>query len=119
VVLRGAEYVLHAERAAGAPEAAYVAECLQCRAESGLVDYDPKPVAVWSIEHTRHYGLAHSQFLVTTQRHWRVGPLPPPSPPAPAPCPRAHARARTPLAEPLIPITLIVAVMVLLCVGFT
>jgi hypothetical protein len=77
VILRGAELALHAERAPGAPEATYVAECLLCRAESGLIDYDPKPVAVWSMEHARYHGPDHGQFLLTTQSHWRVGPLPP------------------------------------------
>lgn len=75
VILKGAEWVLSAERAEGAPDAIYGAECMTCEAESGLVDDDPKPVEVWALEHTRQHGLAHSQFLVTTQKHWRVDPL--------------------------------------------
>lgn len=86
IALCGAQYALHAERAPGAPEATYFGECLTCRAESGLIAYDPKPVSVWCIEHTRYFGLDHGQFLVTTQRHWRVGPLPPrPATPPPEP----------------------------------
>jgi hypothetical protein len=117
VILRGAELALHAERAPGAPEATYVAECLLCRAESGLADYGRKPVAVWSIEHTRHHGPDHGQFLLTTQTHWRVGPLPsPPVPVATARTPRHHAanrRART-LAESLPLIALLVGTVLLL-----
>jgi hypothetical protein len=95
IILRGAELALTAERAPGAAEALYVAECLLCRAESGLAAYDPKPVAVWSIEHTRHHDLNHCQFLVTTRQHWRVDPLLASAPePARPPTPRTHARPR-------------------------
>jgi hypothetical protein len=72
VILKGSDLMLSAERAEGAPEAIYGAECLMCEAESGLVDNDPKPVEVWALEHARRFGLSHGQFLVTTQKHWRV-----------------------------------------------
>jgi hypothetical protein len=75
VILKGAYLALSAERAEGAPEAMYGVECLMCEAKSGLVDNDPKPVEVWALEHARTNGLSHGQFLVTTQRHWRVDPL--------------------------------------------
>jgi hypothetical protein len=102
VILKGTDLVLSAERAEGAPEAIYGVECLMCTAESGLVDNDPKPVEVWALEHTRHQGLAHGQFLVTTQKHWRVDPLhrvPAPGPVVPDAQqrphrPGAHARPR-------------------------
>jgi hypothetical protein len=68
-ILKGSAWVLSAERAAGAPGAMYGVECLTCRAESGWVDNDPKPVEVWTIEHTRQHGPGHGQFLVTTQKH--------------------------------------------------
>jgi hypothetical protein len=100
VILRGAEFALHAERAPGAAEAAYVVECLWCRAESGLVDYDVRPAAVWSIEHARRHGPDHGQFVVTSQQHWRVGRLPRPAP-APEPVrngPREARRSRLPLS---------------------
>lgn len=76
VILKGRDVMLCAERAKGAPEASYGAQCLVCEAGSGRVDNNPKPVAVWALEHARHNGLAHGQFLVTTQKHWRVDPLP-------------------------------------------
>jgi hypothetical protein len=76
-VLRGAELALTAERAEGAPEAIYLVECLTCPADSGRVDDDPKPVAVWALEHARRFGPDHGQFLVTTQKHWRVDPVRP------------------------------------------
>jgi hypothetical protein len=72
VILKGSDLMLSAERAAGAPEAMYAAECMTCPAESAWVDNDPRPVEVWALEHARHSGLTHSQFLVTTQKHWRV-----------------------------------------------
>jgi hypothetical protein len=71
-ILKGAEWVLQAERAEGAPEAIYSVACLTCTAESGRFDNDPKPVSVWAINHTRQLGAAHCQFIVTTEKHWRV-----------------------------------------------
>jgi hypothetical protein len=118
IIRTSASWVLCAERAPGAPEATYVAECLHCRAGSGLIDYDPKPVEVWSIEHTRRHGLDHGQFVLTTRRHWRVGPHPPREPPpvpARAPdAPRSHARPRVwLLAEPLILFALLIGSVLL------
>jgi hypothetical protein len=94
VILRGADLALTAERAPGAPVATYVSRCLLCRAESGLVDYDLKPVAVWSIEHARYHGRDHGQFLVTSQQHWRVGPEPVAVAVSTARPPASHARPR-------------------------
>jgi hypothetical protein len=121
VILRGAGLALHAERARGAAEAAYVAECLWCRAESGLVDYDVRPVAVWSIEHARRHGQDHGQFVVTTRQHWRVGRIPiPTATPTPAPepvhsGPRPHARPREARQLPIVLAALAVAVLSGLC----
>ncbi|MGP4110450.1 DUF7848 domain-containing protein [Streptomyces sp. 4N509B] len=109
VVLRGAEFALCAERRLDAPAATYVATCLLCRAASGVGEYDRKPAAVWSIEHTRRNGLAHSQFELTTRRHWRVDPVAGPAPPVraeipvrahvPEPTARRHRRARPAVAS--------------------
>lgn len=80
VILRGAELVLTADREWEAPRATYVAECLACGAESGLVDYELNSTAVWAIEHAREWGAEHGQFLVTTRNHWfvrRHRPAPP------------------------------------------
>lgn len=123
-VLRGARLVLHAERPPGAPEATYEAACLLCRHGSGPAHSERKPVAVWAMEHTRRHGLPHSQFLVTTQSHWRVDPLPssphkPAPAPRPRPRPRSHARPRTwAVAEPLALVALLlVSASVLFGVG--
>jgi hypothetical protein len=86
--------MLSAERAEGAPEAIYGAECLICEAQSGLADNDPKPVEVWALEHARHKGLSHGQFLVTTQKHWRVDSLR--GVPRAAPAPSGDAGAPAP-----------------------
>ncbi|AQW48008.1 hypothetical protein SHXM_01471 [Streptomyces hygroscopicus] len=74
-ILRGSDLVLSAERAQGAPDGIYLAECMTCPATSGRVDNDPGPVARWAILHTEQQGLNHGQFLVTIERHWRVDPL--------------------------------------------
>jgi ferric-dicitrate binding protein FerR (iron transport regulator) len=92
-ILKGSEWVLSAERAPGAPEAIYGAECMTCEAASAWVDNDPKPIGVWAIEHTRH-DPEHRQFLVTTQRHWRVDPVRPAPVPRPRTTPPARAHAR-------------------------
>jgi hypothetical protein len=96
VILKGAEWVLSAERAAQAPAALYVAQCLVCQAESAVVDNDPKPAGVWAIEHARRTGRDHCQFRVTTEKHWRVDPTPPAAGTTVTtpPRPRSHARPR-------------------------
>ncbi|MGW7615903.1 DUF7848 domain-containing protein [Streptomyces antimycoticus] len=71
-ILRGS--VLTAERAQGAPDGIYLAECMACPATSGRVDSNPDPVARWAILHTQQQGLNHGQFLVIVERHWRVDP---------------------------------------------
>ncbi|MGP3966776.1 DUF7848 domain-containing protein [Streptomyces sp. 6N223] len=53
-ILRGNDLVLTAERAQGAPDGIYLAECTTCPATSGRVDSDPDPVARWAILHTRN-----------------------------------------------------------------
>jgi hypothetical protein len=108
-ILKGSRLVLHAERAKGAPDGIYSAACMTCPEESGRVDSDPGPVAQWVMLHTEQHGPEHSQFLVTTDRHWRVDPVRPPgsmpaeghseqtlrlAPVDPAPQVRAHARRR-------------------------
>jgi hypothetical protein len=98
VILRGAEFVIWGEYARGAQSSTYVAECLACRAESGLVGYEQRAAAVWAMEHARELGLDHSQFLVTTRHHWRAQPHEQPHhvQAAPPPCGRAaHARPPT------------------------
>ncbi|WP_059008207.1 DUF7848 domain-containing protein [Streptomyces specialis] len=77
VVIKGAEWVLSAERAQGAPDGIYEARCLWCGAESPMVDDDSRPVGMWALDHTRRLGLEHGQFVVTSQRHWRVDPVVP------------------------------------------
>ncbi|WP_456112187.1 DUF7848 domain-containing protein [Streptomyces specialis] len=96
-VIRGAEWVVSAERAECAPDGLYGARCLRCGAGSPLSDNDPKPVGMWALDHTRWLGLEHSQFVVTSQRHWRVDPALPVARvkrPDQARSPRAHARPR-------------------------
>jgi hypothetical protein len=94
-ILKGAYWVLHAERSAGAPEAMYGAECMRCDAASGWVDNDVKPVGMWALTHTQQLGLDHSQFIVTTQTHWRVDSRLRDDPPPPRPRPpRSPARPR-------------------------
>ncbi|WP_326597114.1 DUF7848 domain-containing protein [Streptomyces sp. NBC_01803] len=96
-VIRGAEWVLSAERAEGAPDGIYGAECLWCGEASPLVDNDQKPVGMWALDHALRLGLDHGQFLVTSQRHWRVDPVVPAGDagrPAGERPPRAHARPR-------------------------
>ncbi len=44
-ILRGADLVLSAERAQGAPDGMYFAECMTYPATSRRVDSDPGPVA--------------------------------------------------------------------------
>lgn len=73
-IRRTAAWVLADERAPDAPGTGYRAACLACSAESAWVADDPAPVELWVLDHTTHHGLAHSQFVVTTQRHWRVIP---------------------------------------------
>lgn len=89
-ILRGNDLVLTAERAQGAPDGIYLAECMTCSAASGRVDSDPDPVARWAILHTQQHGPNHSQFLVTVERHWRVEP---------AHTPAGHSTAATPPAR--------------------
>jgi hypothetical protein len=96
-ILQGAGLVLRAERAEGAPDGIYLAECLACPETSGRVDSEPNPVACWAILHTERHGLAHSQFLVTTERHWRVDPR------VPGDAPAAHSSGRTRTAGPVRP----------------
>jgi hypothetical protein len=124
VILKGAEWVLTSERPAQAPDALYVAQCLACRAESDLADNDPKPAGVWAIEHTRSAGRDHCRFRVTTEKHWRVDPVPPAAGTAVTtpPRPRTHARPRTrrlhrALAHtgPLVLAALVVAVVFIGC----
>lgn len=74
-ILRGANLVLSAERAQGAPDGIYHAECMMCPATSGRVDSDINPVARWAILHTEQQGAHHGQFLVSVERHWRVDPM--------------------------------------------
>jgi hypothetical protein len=74
VLLKGAELMLCAERAVDAPDAAYRAECLTCRAESALFEDDPRPVQMWALDHAEQRGLTHNQFSVTAQNYWRVDP---------------------------------------------
>ncbi|WP_431044281.1 hypothetical protein ACQUSR_21840 [Streptomyces sp. P1-3] len=74
-IIKGAEWVLSPESGEGAPQAIYGVECMTCAQSSGLVDDDPRPVEVWTINHTRAEP-THRQFLVTTQKHWRVDPNP-------------------------------------------
>ncbi|MBP8539469.1 hypothetical protein GWI24_41760, partial [Streptomyces sp. MK37H] len=74
-ILRGSGLVLTAERAQGAPDGIYLAECMACPATSGRVDSNPDPVARWAILHTQQQGLSHGQFLVTVERYWRVDPV--------------------------------------------
>ncbi|MBP8537296.1 hypothetical protein [Streptomyces sp. MK37H] len=74
-ILKGSDLVLSAERAQGAPDGIYLAECMTCPAASGRVDSDRGPVARWAILHTQQHGLNHGQFLVTVERHWRVDPI--------------------------------------------
>ncbi|MEU5104373.1 MULTISPECIES: hypothetical protein [unclassified Streptomyces] len=74
-ILKGSDLVLSAERAQGAPDGIYLAECMTCPATSGRVDSDPGPVARWAILHAQQQGLNHGQFLVTVERHWRVDPV--------------------------------------------
>ncbi|WP_442811931.1 DUF7848 domain-containing protein [Streptomyces sp. NBC_01803] len=96
-VIRGAEWVLSAERAEGAPDGIYGAECLWCGEASPLVDDDSKPVGMWALDHALRLGLDHGQFLVTSQRHWRVDPVVPAGGagrPVRERLPRAHARPR-------------------------
>jgi hypothetical protein len=109
VILKGAEWMLSSERAAQAPDALYVAQCLVCRAESGLVDNDPKQAGVWAIEHARRSGREHCQFRVTSEKHWRVDPVAAavgnrPQPPVRPPLPRGRWRLRRAvgLAGPLV-----------------
>jgi hypothetical protein len=94
IILRGAEWVLTSERPQAAPDALYVVQCLICRAESGLVDNDPKRAGVWAMEHARRTGREHCQFRVTSQKHWRVDPVPPAVVPTPMPTPRPRAHVR-------------------------
>ncbi|MFE2183387.1 hypothetical protein [Streptomyces sp. NPDC059455] len=74
-ILKGSDLVLSSERAQGAPDGIYLAECMTCPATSGRVDSDPGPAARWAILHAQQRGLAHGQFLVTVERHWRVDPI--------------------------------------------
>jgi hypothetical protein len=98
VILSGAELVISSERARDAPGSACVARCLACRAESGLVGYEERVVAVWAMEHARQRGVEHSQFVVTTRQHWRAhphrsaAPVPAPQTPPPPGGRAAHAR---------------------------
>ncbi|RMI42863.1 DUF7848 domain-containing protein [Streptomyces triticirhizae] len=74
-IVRGADWVLVAERGPGVPDGIYGAECMSCEARSPLFDDDELPVAVWSIQHTAEYP-EHTLFLARTERHWRVVPRP-------------------------------------------
>ncbi|WP_431042511.1 hypothetical protein ACQUSR_11695 [Streptomyces sp. P1-3] len=67
-IIKGAEWILSAEMGEGAPHGIYGVECMACAESSGLVDDDPRPVQVWTINHTRSHP-THRQFLVTAQRH--------------------------------------------------
>lgn len=96
VIIRGAEWVLSAERARGAPDARYGVACMLCEAASEWADNDPKPVGMWALHHTQQHP-AHRQFLATSQRHWRVdrvASVPAPPPPPATERPPRHARAR-------------------------
>ncbi|MFI0728611.1 hypothetical protein ACH4S9_06255 [Streptomyces sp. NPDC021225] len=64
--------MLSAERAQGALDGIYRAECMTCPATSGRVDSDPGLVARWAILRTQQQEPNHGQFLVTVERHWRA-----------------------------------------------
>jgi hypothetical protein len=102
VILRGAELMLCAERAEDAPDAAYCAECLTCRAQSAWFEDDPKPVQVWALDHTERQGMTHNQFSVTALNHWRVDPRHAPVGAAPWP-PLNHSPTRAAPAAPETP----------------
>ncbi|WKX70999.1 hypothetical protein [Streptomyces sp. XD-27] len=104
-VTKGADWMLCAETAEGAPEGIFGAQCLRCGDECWWDD-DRRPVDAWMIDHTRT-DPAHHQFRFTAERFCRVGPVPPPrhgatQVVATAPTSRlpagvaAHARPRTP-----------------------
>lgn len=87
-IIKGAEWVLSAERAEGAPDAMYRVECMTCESASRWTDNDPRPVGMWALLHTQTWP-DHRQFLATTQDHWRVDRVPqraesPPGPATPA-----------------------------------
>ncbi|WKX72115.1 hypothetical protein [Streptomyces sp. XD-27] len=98
-IIKGAEWMMSPETAEGAPQGIYGAQCLACAEESGLVDDDSRPVGVWAIAHTRDHP-THQQFLVRTERHWRVDPTPAVQAGGPAvaceaaPGARVHAKPR-------------------------
>ncbi|WP_431043745.1 hypothetical protein ACQUSR_18895 [Streptomyces sp. P1-3] len=75
-IAKGADWMLSAETAEGAPEGIFGAQCLRCGDECWLDD-DRRPVEAWMIDHTRT-DPAHHQFRFTAERFCRVGPVPPP-----------------------------------------
>ncbi|WKX71915.1 hypothetical protein [Streptomyces sp. XD-27] len=97
-IVKGAEWVLSAETAEGAPRGIFGAQCLRCGDECWMDD-DRRPVEAWIIDHTRS-DAAHAQFRFTTERFCRVDP----APAAPAPGPTltaAAAPAPAPAAAPV------------------
>lgn len=75
-IVKGADWLLSPETGTGVPDSIHGVQCLRCTAESGLTDNDPRPSEAWAIEHARTHP-AHSRYLATTQKHWRVQPTPP------------------------------------------
>ncbi|MDT0543331.1 MULTISPECIES: DUF7848 domain-containing protein [Streptomyces] len=94
-IMRGSDLVLSAERAQGAPDGIYLAECMACPATSGRVDSNPGPVARWAILHAQQQGLNHGQFLVTVERHWRVDPVRTPNARGTVTLPPTHSAGAT------------------------
>jgi hypothetical protein len=72
-ILKGSEWVLSAERGAGAPESMYGVECLTCRAESGWVDNDPKGVEVLMCPDFRGVGSLGFRLIVLRGVRTRLG----------------------------------------------
>lgn len=75
-IVEGAQWVVSVVRGVGSTESVYSAECITCAAPFSVVADDPHPAGVWSLEHVRQNGPAHTEFLVTKQECWRVDPLP-------------------------------------------
>ncbi|WP_431042848.1 hypothetical protein ACQUSR_13720 [Streptomyces sp. P1-3] len=74
LIVKGAEWVLSAETAEGAPEGIFGAQCIRC-GEEVWMDNDRRPVQAWMIDHTRG-DPAHAQFRFTVERFCRVDPAP-------------------------------------------
>ncbi|MDT0266897.1 hypothetical protein RM844_11400 [Streptomyces sp. DSM 44915] len=70
-IVRGADWVVCAERGVGVPEGIFGAVCQSCGVESPLFDDDSLPVAVWVLHHTAGEP-EHTRFLFREEKHWRV-----------------------------------------------